>query len=78
MVETAVVLHFSDACGRRHLAKAIAQSRGWTLVASVDGRTYVRECDRWQNVERTLEWLARHAADTQAVAASNERDLATA
>ncbi len=70
MAHTQLDLHVYDATGRQHLVRAtLADSGGWSVRASIDGRVVVRECDSWQSVERSLYWFRLRANETQPPAA---------
>ena len=66
MSPTQTDLHIFDAAGRQHLVRAfLADSGGWSVRASFNGRRFARECDSWQSVERSLFWFRLHANEAQ-------------
>lgn len=62
MFHTNIDLQFSDALGRAHHVKVLTiDGRGWHLHAALAGQNFDKHCGNWQGVERTLNWLRRHA-----------------
>ena len=60
MNSTIVDLPFIDARGRRQTVYATMRDSGvWELRGIVGGRSFTKECDSWQAVERTVFWLRR-------------------
>lgn len=68
MSQTHINLQFSDALGRAHQVEVLTiDGRGWHLHAALADRTFDKHCGSWQGVERTLNWLRRHAHETATV-----------
>lgn len=68
MSQTHIDLQFSDALGRAHHLEVLTiDGRGWHLHAALGGRSFDKHCASWQGVERTLNWLRRHAHETATV-----------
>lgn len=66
MAQTHIDLHVNDPTGRQHPVRVTLGDNGdWTVRASIQGRVFLRQCDSWQSVERTLFWFRLHANETQ-------------
>jgi hypothetical protein len=58
MNNTVIDYEFTDCGGRSHVLRALnAEGDSWRLETRIDGRTFTRQCQDWQAVERTLSWL---------------------
>ena len=65
MSQTHIDLQFSDALGAAHHVEVLSiDGRGWHLHAALAGWNFDKHCGSWQGVERTLNWLRRHAHET--------------
>ena len=66
--QTHIDLQFSDTLGRAHHLEVLTiNGRGWHLHAALADRNFDKHCGSWQGVERTLNWLRRHAHETATV-----------
>lgn len=80
MSHTSIDLQFADALGRAHHAHVLTtDGLGWHVHASLEGHSFDKHCGSWQAVERTLNWLRRHAHEPAPIpAASSWSQLAPA
>jgi len=62
---TNIDLNISDALGRSHHVEVLTiDGRGWHLHTALAGRPFDKHCSNWEGVERTLNWLRRHAHES--------------
>ena len=72
MSHTSIDLQFADVLGRAHHAHVLTtDGRGWHVHASLEGRSFDKDCGSWERVERTLNWLRRHAHEPNPNAAAS-------
>ena len=65
MSYTPVDLHFLDVRGEDHVVHAVTtDGHGWHVKAAFGEETFTRHCSSWQGVERTVNWLRRHAHES--------------